>query len=195
MRYGLAVIGTSAGGLAALERLLGGLPADFPLPLLIVQHRSRESDVLCEVLAARARLPVREVLDKEPIEPGVVFLAPPDYHVLVDEASFSLSSDEPVRFARPSIDVSFHSAADAFGARLIGVILTGANEDGASGLRRIHDEGGLALVQDPAEAEVARMPAAAGAAVPAARRLPLAELAAALRAAAAEIVATAGGRA
>lgn len=184
MRYRLVVIGTSAGGLTALEQLLTALPASFPLPMLVVQHRSRESDLLCEVLAARSPLPVREVTDKDPIEPGTVYLAPPDYHVLVDEGAFSLSADEPVRFARPSIDVSFLSAADAFGAALVGVVLTGANEDGAAGLRRIHQEGGLALVQDPATAEVARMPAAALAAVPTAGRLSLAQLAGALAAAA-----------
>jgi two-component system chemotaxis response regulator CheB len=186
VKYDIVVIGTSAGGLAALERVLAGLPGSFPLPLLIVQHRSRESDLLCEVLAARSPLPVREVLDKEQIEAGVVYLAPPDYHVLVDEGAFSLSSDEPVRFARPSIDVSFESAVDAFGARVIGVVLTGANEDGAAGLRRVHAEGGLALVQDPTEAEVKRMPSAAAAAVPTARVLSLDAIGAALRTAAAE---------
>ncbi|HSJ16165.1 MAG TPA: chemotaxis protein CheB [Longimicrobiales bacterium] len=185
MRYALVVIGTSAGGLTALERLLAGLPSDFLLPLLIVQHRSRESDLLCEVLAARSPLPVREVLDKDPIEPGVVYLAPPDYHVLVDEGSFALSSDEPVRFARPSIDVAFESAVDTYGARVVGVVLTGANEDGAAGLRRVQAEGGLALAQDPASAEVPRMPAAALAAAPGALALGLEALAAALRAAAA----------
>lgn len=182
----MVVIGTSAGGLTALEQLLTTLPADFALPILVVQHRSRESELLCEVLAARSRLPVREVLDKDRIEPGTVYLAPPDYHVLVDPDGFSLSADEPVRFARPSIDVSFLSAADAFGAALVGVVLTGANEDGAAGLRRVQQEGGLALVQDPATAEVSRMPAAALAAVPAARRVTLAQLAGVLVAAAAE---------
>jgi two-component system, chemotaxis family, protein-glutamate methylesterase/glutaminase len=180
--FDLIVIGTSAGGLAALELILSGLPAGYAIPLLIVQHRSTESDMLCEVLQSRSPLPVREVLDKEPLEPGTVFLAPPDYHVLVEEGSLALSADEPVRFARPSIDVAFLSAADAYGARLIAVVLTGANEDGAAGARRIHAAGGRVLVQAPETAEVARMPAATLAEVPAATVLTLEGIAAHLRA-------------
>lgn len=161
MNFELVVIGTSAGGLTALEVILGALPATFSLPIVLVQHRSTESELLCEVLQARTELEVREVLDKEPIQPGVVYIAPPDYHVLVDEGELSLSSDEPVRFARPSIDVMFLSAADAYGSRTIGVVLTGANGDGSEGAQRIEARGGVVIVQDPATAEVRRMPAAA----------------------------------
>lgn len=180
MGYELVVVGTSAGGLAALEAIVSRLPAGYGLPLLVVQHRSRDSDMLCDVLQHRTRLLVQEVLDKERMRPGVIYLAPPDYHVLVEAGEFALSSDEPVRFARPSIDVAFTSAADAYGERLVGVVLTGANDDGAAGLRRIAERGGLVLVQDPTTAEVKRMPAAA-AAVPGAEVLSLAEIAARLR--------------
>lgn len=174
----LVVVGVSAGGLQALGVLLGGLPADFPLPLAIVQHRSKESSALCELLQDRSALPVSEVLDKQPIEPGHVYLAPPDYHLLVENGHFSLSVDEPVGFSRPSIDLTFGSAADAYGRGGVGVVLTGANHDGARGLRRIVDAGGRAVVQDPATADSASMPRAALAAVAEATVLPLAEIAA-----------------
>jgi two-component system, chemotaxis family, protein-glutamate methylesterase/glutaminase len=173
----LIAIGASAGGLAALELILAQLPAAWAVPILIVQHRSTESDLLCELLQAHSAIPVQEVLDKDGIAPGVVYLAPPDYHVLVEEGSFALSADEPVRFARPSIDVAFISAADSYGARLVAVVLTGANEDGAAGVRRVHERGGQVLVQAPAEAEAPRMPAAAIEAVPAARVLGLEQIA------------------
>lgn len=173
MGFELVVIGCSAGGLLALETILGVLPASFALPILVVQHRSAESDLLCEVLQGRTRLEVREVLDKEPITPGRVYVAPPDYHVLVEPGEFSLSTEERVRFARPSIDVALVSAADAYGARLIGVMLTGANEDGAEGVQRIERRGGRVIVQDPETAEVSRMPAAALAAAASAEVLPV----------------------
>lgn len=119
-------------------------------------------------------MPVNEVEDKDPIEPGHVYLAPANYHLLVDDdGHFSLSIDEPVRFSRPSIDVTFESVADVYGPRTVGVVLTGANEDGSRGLRRIADRGGLAIVQDPAMAESPLMPASALKAVPEALMLPL----------------------
>jgi len=177
--YRIVVIGTSWGGLHALSVLVRGLPADFPLPLAIVQHRSRDSEgLLGELLQDETALRVSEVEDKEPILPGHVYVAPPDYHMLVDGAHFSLTVDPPVRFSRPSIDVTFISAASACGAGTVGVVLTGANEDGALGLRRIVECGGHGVVQDPATAEIGTMPAAARRAVPSAAVLPLEEIAA-----------------
>lgn len=180
MAHEMVVIGTSAGGLDAVCRLLRLLPADLRLSILVVQHRSPDSDALCDVLQDCSALPVHDVIDKEPIVPGNVYLAPPDYHVLVEEDHFSLTVDEPVAYSRPSIDVSLESAADSWGQRLVGIVLTGANRDGAAGLRRVRDAGGLALVQTPATAEVDIMPAAAAAAVPDAELLTLEELAARL---------------
>jgi two-component system, chemotaxis family, protein-glutamate methylesterase/glutaminase len=166
LRREIVMIGVSAGGLDALCRLLGDLPADLRLALVIVQHRSKESEALCEVLAHCSVLPVEEVVDKATISEGHVYLAPPDYHLLVEDGFFSLSLDAPELFSRPSIDVAFESAADAYAGRAIGVVLTGANHDGARGLRRIFERGGYAIVQDPATAEVAVMPAAALRSVP-----------------------------
>jgi two-component system, chemotaxis family, protein-glutamate methylesterase/glutaminase len=174
--YRVVVIGASAGGLHALRAVLSALPADFPIPIAVIQHRSRDSELLCELLQNDTPLRVLEVLDKEEMRPGSVYVAPPDYHLLVEEGFFSLSVDAPVRFSRPSIDVTFESAADSYGMDVIGVVLTGANADGAAGLARIVAGGGYAVVQDPATAEVAVMPRAARAAVPAARVLPLDEI-------------------
>jgi two-component system, chemotaxis family, protein-glutamate methylesterase/glutaminase len=178
--HDLVVIGTSAGGLDAMCTLLRRLPAELPLSILVVQHRSRDSDALCEVLQDCSSLPVQDVIDKEPIVAGRVYLAPPDYHVLVEEAHFSLTVDEPVVYSRPSIDAAFESAADAWGARLTGVVMTGANSDGSRGLRRIRMAGGVAIVQRPDTAEVGVMPAAAASAVPDAELLTLEGIAARL---------------
>jgi two-component system chemotaxis response regulator CheB len=168
--YGIAVVGTSWGGLAALRELVSCLPGDLSIPIVLVQHRHKQSDhTLWTLLQDQTELPVCEVEDKTPIERGKVFVAPPDYHLLVELDSFVLSVDDPIRYARPSIDLTFASAADTFGAGTIGVVLTGANADGAEGLRRIAERGGLALVQEPATAESPTMPAAALKAVPAAR--------------------------
>jgi two-component system, chemotaxis family, protein-glutamate methylesterase/glutaminase len=184
----LVVIGASWGGLFALGRLVAGLPGDFPLPVIIVQHRSRDSEALLEeLLQDLTPLPVRQVDDKEPILAGHVYVAPADYHLLVDGAHFSLTVDPPVRFSRPSIDVTFLSAADHCGPCATGVVLTGANDDGAAGLRRIVDRGGRAFVQDPREAEARTMPAAAIAAVPEAKVLTLDDMPKALVARAAEL--------
>lgn len=170
----LVVIGTSWGGLHALSTLLAGLSRDFAGALVLVQHRSRESDnLLASLLQAHSRLPVTEVEDKEPIEGGHVYLAAADYHLLVETDHFSLTTDPVVRYSRPSIDVTFMSAADSFAAAVIGVVLTGANDDGARGLRRIVDRGGYAIVQDPKSAESPTMPTAARRAVPEAHVLPL----------------------
>jgi len=172
--YDLVVVGTSWGGLAALKTLVGALPASFRMAVTLVQHRHKDSDhVLRALLQERSHLNVCEVEDKMPIEEGHIYVAPPDYHTLIEPGHFALSTEAPVRFSRPSIDVTFNSAADAYGHRVVGVVLTGANNDGASGLRRISDLGGLALIQDPQTAESPTMPAAAQKAVPRARVMSL----------------------
>lgn len=146
----MVVIGASLGGLDALEELLSGLPADFPPPTAIAQHRRPDdSSRLVQLLASHCALPVLEPEDKDPIEPGHVYLAPPDYHLLIDGGRWSLSTEGRVSYARPSIDVLFESAADAFGARMIAVVLTGSNADGALGIQAIKQRGGIAIVQDP----------------------------------------------
>lgn len=175
--YDIAVVGTSWGGLAVLRQLVAGIPDSFGMALVLVQHRHKDSDhVLRTLLQERTALRVCEVEDKMPIEHGGVYVAPPDYHTLVEPGYFSLSTDAPVRYSRPSIDVTFSSAADSYGHRTVGIVLTGANADGAAGLRRISDRGGMALVQDPTTAESPTMPAAAVFAVPRARVMPLAEI-------------------
>jgi two-component system, chemotaxis family, protein-glutamate methylesterase/glutaminase len=172
--YDLVVVGTSWGGLAALKTLVGALPASFRMAVTLVQHRHKDSDhVLRALLQERAQLNVCEVEDKMPLEEGHIYVAPPDYHTLIEPGHFALSTEAPVRFSRPSIDVTFNSAADAYGHRVVGVVLTGANTDGALGLRRISDLGGLAIIQDPKTAESPTMPEAAQKAVPRARVMPL----------------------
>jgi two-component system chemotaxis response regulator CheB len=172
--YDVVVVGTSWGGLAALKTLVGALPDSFRMAVTLVQHRHKDSDhVLRTLLQERSPHIVCEVEDKMPLEEGHIYVAPPDYHTLIEPGHFALSTEAPVRFSRPSIDVTFSSAADAYGHRVVGVILTGANTDGASGLRRISDLGGLAIIQDPKTAESPTMPAAAQEAVPRARVLPL----------------------
>ena len=178
MTYEIVVVGTSWGGLLALKELVGGLPGSFGLPVVVVQHRHRQSDnLLSSLLQDRTPLPVCEIEDKAPIAPGQVHVAPADYHLLIEDGHFSLSTDEPVRYSRPSIDVTFESAADVYGQRTVGVVLTGANADGSLGLKRIADRGGLALVQLPQTAESPAMPAAAVKSVPKARVLTIDEIA------------------
>ena len=153
------VIGASAGGVEALGLILPALPAKFRPSLLIVLHLPRERpSLLVEIYEKRCALPIREAEDKEPIEPGTVYFAPPDYHMLVERnRQIALSTEEPVHYSRPSVDVLFESAADVFGNRLLGVILTGANEDGAAGLHAIHRAGGVTVVQQPDSAKVPLM--------------------------------------
>jgi two-component system chemotaxis response regulator CheB len=158
----MIVIGTSSGGLKALQTLLAGLPREFPLPVAVVLHRHKESDdSLVPALQRDTALPLVEVIDKQLIQPGHIYLAPADYHLLVEPTGFSLSIDEPVLFARPSIDVLFESAADVFGSAVIGVVLTGSSADGARGAAKIVESGGRVIVEDPATAEYPPMPAAA----------------------------------
>jgi two-component system chemotaxis response regulator CheB len=161
--FELIVIGASWGGLDALERILSVLPGDFPTPVAIAQHRSPDggSAGLAHLLARHCRLPVIDVDDKLPVERGRVYLAPPDYHLLVEPDGFALSVDEAVLYSRPSIDVLFESAADVYRDRLIAVVLTGANEDGAHGIGTVKRLGGHAIVQNPVEAERPEMPRAA----------------------------------
>jgi two-component system chemotaxis response regulator CheB len=162
MTYELIVIGCSWGGLHALQVVLDHFEPDFDVPVAIVQHRRADSDdTLARLLQPHTRLVVGEVEDKEPIERGHVYVAPADYHLLVEGDTFALSTDEPVAHSRPSIDVLFQSAADALGSHVAGVLLTGANRDGASGLACIKRAGGVAIVQDPNTAECRIMPEAA----------------------------------
>jgi two-component system chemotaxis response regulator CheB len=150
MPYELAVIGTSLGGLQALEIMLSGLPPDLPIAIAIVQHRHKTSqNELVYFLQQFSKLPIMEPEDKQEIIPGCVYLAPADYHLLVEPGHFALSTDAPVNYARPSIDVLFESAADTYGDRVIGIILSGASHDGAYGLAKIKALGGLAIIQDP----------------------------------------------
>ncbi len=158
----IVVVGTSSGGLKAIQFLLSQLPESFRAPVVIVQHRRKDSDLgLCRYLAERSRLPVVEPNDKDPIEEGNVYLAPNDYHLLIQDGSFALSVDPPLAFARPSIDLLFESAAEEYGDDVIGLILTGSNKDGARGLAHIKSRGGLTLVEDPAFASYPEMPRAA----------------------------------
>ena len=169
------VLGASAGGLAAIRHILSRLRPDFAPPILIVQHIAPTAgSALVETFRDIGPLPVLEAEDKILPAPGTVYLAPPDYHLQVEpEGHLSICLDERVRFARPSIDVLFTSAADAFCPRLAGVLLTGANDDGAQGLLRIHRLGGITLVQDPAKAKAGVMPEAALALCPEHRVLTL----------------------
>jgi two-component system, chemotaxis family, protein-glutamate methylesterase/glutaminase len=157
------VIGGSAGALEALLVLLPALPSSLAIPIVVALHVAPNHPSLLPALLGRAcARPVHEVEDKLPLSPGAIYVAPPNYHVLLErDRTLALSVDAPVQFSRPSIDVLFESAADAFGRAVAGVVLSGANDDGARGLRGIVDAGGLAAVQDPATAGHAEMPAAA----------------------------------
>ena len=178
MPYSVVAVGTSWGGLSALTKLLGSLPGDFKIPVVLVQHRSKDSErLLVQLLQDATDLKVCEIEDKDPLTPGTVHVAPANYHVLIEDGYASLTVEEPVRFSRPSIDVMFSSAADTYRSAAIGVVLTGANEDGARGLALIVKRGGLALVQDPKTAEIPIMPEAAIRAVPTVEVLPLEALA------------------
>jgi two-component system, chemotaxis family, protein-glutamate methylesterase/glutaminase len=160
MNCDIIVIGTSLGGLTALGTLLKDFPADYALPIAVVQHRSVESKSLLRELRRQTTLRVEEPSDLEPIAPGHLYIAPADYHLLIESRKFRLSTEGPVHYARPSIDVLFESAADAYDSRTVGVILTGANGDGARGSASIKKAGGVVVVQDPEDAECPVMPRA-----------------------------------
>jgi two-component system chemotaxis response regulator CheB len=162
-RIDAVVVGASAGGVEALMSLLPALPIDFPVPVLVVLHLPRQTpSSLIEIFTPKCRIAVAEAEDKTPVRGGTVFFAPPDYHLLVDRGpTLALSTDELVNYSRPSIDVLFESAADCYGERLAGIILTGANGDGAAGLAAVGQAGGVTIVQQPAGAYASAMPAAA----------------------------------
>ena len=154
------VIGTSAGGVDALTRILPSLPSTTPVPILIVVHIPRERpSLLTEIFRHKCTMRVEEAVDKADIKPGRIYFAPPDYHMLIDRGpQIALSVDDVIQFSRPSIDVLFESAADVYGKNLLGILLTGGNEDGASGLAYIATCGGTTILQDPAEAAASAMP-------------------------------------
>lgn len=182
MPYQAVAIGVSSGGVQALKRLLGALPPDFPLPVLIVQHISPDAGGgMARLLDDLCAIRVKEADEQDAIEPATVYLAPPNYHLLVESGGFlALSADPPVSYARPSVDVLFESAAAVFGAGLIGIVLTGANYDGARGVQAIKRRGGMVVVQDPEDAETPQMPQAALAAVTPDHVVPLGGMAALL---------------
>ncbi len=173
------VIGASAGGVEPLGVLLEGLPAGFLPSLLVVLHVPADRpSLLAGLFGARCQLPVREAMDKEKVERGTVYFAPPDYHLLVESGrTLALSRDAPVQFSRPSIDVLFESAAQAYGPAVLGLVLSGANNDGAAGLQAIRAAGGRAWVQEPTDAIAGAMPAAAIARAGADLVLPIRDLA------------------
>ena len=162
-RIDAVVIGASAGGIEALSLLLPALPRGMRAPVFVVLHLPRERpSLLVEIFQPKCALPIREAEDKEPVDAGTVYVAPPDYHLLVDAGPrLSLSADDPVHFSRPSIDVLFESAADLYRDRLLAILLSGANEDGAAGADRVRRRGGVTIVQDPRSARSSLMPQSA----------------------------------
>ncbi|MGA1870515.1 MAG: chemotaxis protein CheB [bacterium] len=161
--YEAVVIGVSAGGMRALEKIIPSLPGNFKVPIVIIQHRHSHSDNYeIRFLDKISALTVKEAEEKESITRGVVYFAPSDHHLLIEEdKTFSLCSGELVWYARPSIDVTFEIASEIYGMKLIGIILTGANSDGSNGMKCIKNKGGLTIIQDPATAEFPNMPQAA----------------------------------
>jgi len=154
--------------MTVLTELLPTIPANYPIPIVIVVHlHPRQDNSHIDRLGGLCALRVKEADEKEPLQPGMIYLAPPNYHLLIEkDHTFSLSVDERVNYSRPAIDVLFESAAQAYGAHVVGVVLTGANNDGAEGLRQIKERGGLTVVQDPRTAESTYMPQAAQEATP-----------------------------
>ena len=176
--YQAIVMGASAGGLMALSQVLSTFERSFRLPVMIVQHlHAHSSNTLATILKSQCTLPVKEADEKEKISPAIVYIAPTNYHLLVEhDRTLSLSIDPKVNFSRPSIDVLFQTAAPVYGSGLIGILLTGANSDGARGMAEIKARGGLTIVQDPKTAEVAVMPQAAIDMMAADYILPLSEI-------------------
>jgi two-component system chemotaxis response regulator CheB len=156
-------IGCSAGGVDALKAVIGSFDANLQQAVIVCCHTGSDTvELLCEVLQRVSRLPVVEAVERHPVQSGTVYLAPSGYHLLVEaDRHFALSIDPRVHYARPSIDVMFYSAAEVWHEQLIGVVLTGGNADGASGLQRIRELGGTAIVQSPSSAEMPAMPQAA----------------------------------
>lgn len=162
-KYETIVIGTSAGGFHALSVLLADIPPWYPLSIIVVQHRAKtgnssQADLLEQLLQTKCRIKIKQADEKEKIRAGIVYTAPADYHLLIEmDKTFSLSLDQPVHFSRPSIDVLFETASIAYGNKLVGIILTGANNDGSAGVRAIARKGGLTISQNPGEAEFPAM--------------------------------------
>lgn len=167
MRFEAIVVGVSSGGMNAMKVMFSLLPKDFNTPVIIVQHIGAHSDSQwIKFLNDKSNLPIKEADEKEKIESGKVYLAPANYHLLIEkDRTFSLTVDERVNYSRPSIDVLFESAAEVYVDKLIGVILTGSNNDGANGIKRVKECGGLAIIQNPETAESAFMPKSAIAAI------------------------------
>ena len=182
-KYKVIVIGVSTGGIKALKTILSVLPSKFELSVIIVMHRHKDADgYLEQLLDNECKMRVKQADEKEEITAGVVYVAPPNYHLLIeDDGVFSMSVEGAVNYARPSVDVVFESAAEVYGKGLIGVILTGANKDGSQGLKIIKEAGGLAIVQKPETSEVSDMPRAAIAAVKPDYVLPLEKIGPLLR--------------
>ncbi|HEX8961492.1 MAG TPA: chemotaxis protein CheB [Rhodocyclaceae bacterium] len=182
-KFSAVAIGVSSGGVQALKLLLGELPRDYPLPILIVQHISPDAgNGMAKLLDDLCAIRIKEADEQDRIVPATVYLAPPNYHLLVEREGFlSLSADPPVSYARPSVDVLFESAAAVFGPQLVAIVLTGANWDGARGVQAVKRRGGVVIVQDPADADTPQMPQAALAAVDVDHVVPLAAMPALLR--------------
>lgn len=175
--YEIIVIGTSWGGVNALRAIFSALPNQFPVPIAVVQHLKKDTnETIIDQLQKGCALPMIFVEDKQPIQPGCIYIAPPDYHLLVEYGHFALSTEDPILYSRPSIDVLFESAADTYGEKVIGVILTGANQDGSIGLAAVKRHGGMCIVQNPVTAEMRTMPEAAIAAVQVDKILQLEEI-------------------
>jgi len=181
-RIEAVVIGASAGAIEALSAILPKLPRNYPVPVMVVVHLPPDrQSIIANLFAVKSAIAVREAEDKEPLNAGTVYFAPPDYHLLVEhDHRLSLSSEEPVHYSRPAVDVLLETAADAFGPGLVAVILSGANSDGANGLRAVCNAGGVGLVQRPDLAQAAIMPQSALDACPTAEALTLQEIAARL---------------
>lgn len=163
MKYEAIVIGSSAGGLFALTSILSKLPTDFSIPVIVVQHRSKQGpSLLEEVISHKCKIRIKQADEKEAILPGVVYFAPADYHLLIEQdRTFSLSFDPPLNYSRPSIDVLFETASAVYKNKLLAIILTGASKDGAEGMKMVKEAGGTTIAQDPATAEYPFMPQAA----------------------------------
>jgi two-component system chemotaxis response regulator CheB len=159
MNYKAVIIGGSAGSFQVVTRILNSLPKSFPLPVLLCLHRLKHvRSGFVEALSLKSGIPVEEPYDKELLRPGKAYLAPANYHMYIELANrIALSTEDTVNHSRPSIDLSFITAANAYREKLIGIILSGANRDGALGLKKVHDNGGVVIVQDPAECEVKTM--------------------------------------
>lgn len=163
MKPRVIVIGASLGGLIAIETLLSHIDPTLNIPIAIVQHRAKtdRKNLLASLLQAHTQLRVVEAEDRDELLPGTIYLAPPDYHLLIEQGYLALSLDAPVNYARPSVDLLFETAAFSYGAAALGIVLTGGNSDGAMGAKKIKENGGMVIVQEPKECENSNMPKAA----------------------------------